>query len=149
MSTLVLGIGNPILTDDGVGINIAHRLKEKKPEVEAVETSETGFALLDLTAGYDRLIIIDSIQTEQGRPGELYRLELEDLKPDAEISSFHGVGIATAFALGRKLGYKVPEDVSLYAVEIRDNLTFGEECTEEVRGKIELIADQIIEEEKL
>jgi len=149
MNTLVLGIGNPILTDDGVGINIARRLKEKKPEVEAVETSEAGLALLDLTAGYDRLIIIDSIKTEQGEPGELYKLGLEDLKPDAEISSSHGIGIATAFALGRKLGYKVPEDVSLYAVEIKDNLTFGEECTEEVGGRIEFITDRIIEEEKL
>ncbi len=149
MNTLVLGIGNPILTDDGVGINIARRLKEKKPEVEAVETSEAGLALLDLTAGYDRLIIIDSIRTEQGKPGELYRLGLEDLKTDAEISSSHGIGIATAFALGRKLGYKVPEDISLYAVEIRDNLTFGEECTEEVGGRIEFITDRIIEEEKL
>ena len=47
MKTLVLGIGNPILTDDGVGIKVAQKLKEKNPELEVVETSEAGIAILD------------------------------------------------------------------------------------------------------
>jgi hydrogenase maturation protease len=149
MSTLVLGIGNPILTDDGVGINIAQKLKEERPELEVMETSQAGFVLLDLVNGYDKLIIVDSIKTEQGDPGELYKLDMADLKASTETSCSHGVDIATAFELGRGMGYKVPEDISLYAVEIKDNSTFGEECTEEVGEKVGPIAKQIIEEEKL
>ncbi len=149
MRTLILGIGNPILTDDGVGIKIAQRLKEENPELEVMETSEAGITLLDLVAGYDRLIIIDSIKTGQGKPGELYKLGLEDLKPTVDFLPSHGINIATAFELGQKMGYKMPKYISLYAVEIKSNLTFGEECTEEVRERIPPIARQIVEEEKL
>ena len=71
MNTLILGIGNTILTDDGIGIKIAQKLKEDNPELEVMETSEVGMALLELLDGYDKAIIIDSIKTEQGKPGEL------------------------------------------------------------------------------
>ena len=149
MSTLILGVGNPILTDDGVGIKIAQKLKEQNPELEVVETSEAGMALLDLIAGYNKLIIIDSIKTEQGKLGQVYKLKLENLKPAMDVSSSHGIGIATAFELGQRLGYRMPEYISIYAVEIKDNTTFGEECTEEVEERIPFIMSQIIEEEKL
>ena len=149
MKTLILGMGNTILTDDGVGIKIAHQLKERKPELDVVETSEAGIALLDFIVGYDRLIIVDSVKTEEGEPGELYKLEMGAMKPTSHLTSLHGVDMATAFELGQKLGYKMPQQVSIYAVEIKDNTSFGEECTEEVRGKIPLITEQIIGEEKL
>ena len=149
MRTLILGIGNPILTDDGVGIRIAQRLKEEKPYLEAMETSEAGIAILDFIVGYDKLIIVDSIITKKGKPGDLYRLELEDLKPMMNFSSSHSIDIATAIKIGEGLGYKVPNLVSIYAVEIKDNTTFGEKCTQEVEKRIPSIARQIIRKEKL
>jgi hydrogenase maturation protease len=149
MKTLVLGMGNTILTDDGVGIEITRSLKERKPELDVVETSEAGLALLDFIVGYDRLIIVDSVKTEKGKPGELYKIEMGALKPTSHLTSLHGVDIATAFELGQRLGYHMPRQVSIYAVEVKDNTSFGEECTEEVGKKISLIVKQIIGEEKL
>jgi len=148
-STLILGIGNPILTDDGVGIKIARKLKEENPQAEVAETSESGMALLDLIPGYDKLIIVDSIKTDEGKPGDVYKLELEDLNPTMDFTSLHGISIATALELGRMMGYKMPKCVSLYAVEIKDNLTFSEDCTPEVKKQVPLIIEQIIDEEKL
>ena len=149
MSVLILGIGNPILTDDGVGIKVAQRLKEANPELHVVETSEAGIALLEHVIDYEKLILIDSIKTGKGKPGELYQLKLEDLDPAMDFSSSHGVDIATAFELGQKLGYRMPERVSIYAIEVKDNLTFAEECTGEVEERIPFIIREIIEEEKL
>jgi len=149
MSTLVVGIGNLILTDDAVGIRIAQKLKEGNPALEVIETSETGIALLDLITGYSKLIIIDSIEIEKGEPGDLYKLELEDLKPSKIFSSSHGIGIATAFGLGKELGYKMPQHVSIYAVSIKDNSTFSEDCTQEVKARMPFITLQIIKEEGL
>ena len=151
MNTLILGVGNLILTDDGIGIKIAQRLREEKPDLEVIETGEAAMAILDLIAiaGCDKLIIIDSIKTGQGELGELYKFELEDLKPAKDFSSSHGLDIATAFQLGQRLGYSLPEYVSIYAVEIKDNTTFGEECTEGVVERIPFITRQIIEQEKL
>jgi len=149
MNTLILGIGNPILTDDGVGIKIAQKLKKGNTKLEVIETSEAGIRLLDLITGYDKLVLIDSIKAEKGKPGDLYKLELGDLQLSKDFASSHGIGVATVFELGRRLGYKMPKFVSIYAVNIKDNLTFGEECTEEVKDKIPFITKQIIEEEKL
>ena len=149
MKTIILGLGNPILTDDAIGFRIAQELKHKTSELEVIEASEAGIALLDHMIGYDKLIIIDSIKTGKGKPGELYKLELEDLKPAMDFSSSHGVDIATAFKVGEGLGYRMPKHVSIYAVEVRDNTAFGEKCTEEVEERIPFIVRQIIEEEKL
>lgn len=148
-STLILGIGNPILTDDGVGIKIARKLKEENLQAEVAETSESGIALLDLIPGYDKLIIIDSIKTDEGKPGDVYKIELRDLNPTMDFTSLHGISIATALELGRMMGYKMPKCVSLYAVEVKDNVTFSEDCTPEVEKRVPLIIEQIIDEEKL
>jgi len=149
MKTLILGFGNPILTDDGVGIRIAQELEQEFPDLAVAATSEAGLSLLEQVTGYDRLVIIDSISTKRGKPGKLYKLELEDLKPTAGFSSFHGLDIATVFKLGEKLGYPMPEQVSIYAVVVKDNTTFGEECTSEVEHSIPFIVRQIIKEERL
>jgi hydrogenase maturation protease len=149
MKTLILGFGNPILTDDGVGIRIAQELEQEFPDLTVVATSEAGLSLLEEVTGYDRLIIIDSIRTGKGKPGELYQLGLEDLKPASDFSSSHGLDIATAFKLGEKMGYPMPEQLSIYAVEVKDNTTFGENCTQEVAQSIPFIVRQIIKEEGL
>ena len=75
--TLVLGLGNPILSDDGIGCHVALALKEKlkEPEVDVLEASIAGLDFLDLLAHYDRAIIIDAIQTREGTPGQIYRFE--------------------------------------------------------------------------
>lgn len=146
MKTLVLGLGNPILTDDAVGIRVAQGLEQEFLAEDVIRTSEAGVALLDYVVGYDKLIIIDSIMTKKGKPGELYKLGLEDLKPAMSLSSSHGVDIATAFALGEKLGFRMPKDVAIYAVEIKDNTTFGDKCTQEVEERIPSIIRQIVEE---
>jgi hydrogenase maturation protease len=149
MKTLILGLGNPILTDDAVGIRIAQELKQEIPDLDVVGTSEAGIALLDYMVGYDKLVIIDSIRTETGKPGEFYKLKLIDLTPAMNFSSSHGIDIATAFKLGEGLGYKMPKHVTIYAVGIRDNTTFGEKCTEEVEARIPFIVRRIAEEERL
>jgi len=149
MKTLILGLGNPILTDDAVGIRIAQELKQEIPDLDVVGTSEAGIALLDYMVGYDKLVIIDSIRTETGKPGELYKLKLKDLIPAMNFSSSHGIDIATAFKLGEGLGYKMPRHVTIYAVGIRDNTTFGERCTEEVEARIPFIVRRIAGEARL
>jgi hydrogenase maturation protease len=149
MKTLILGFGNPILTDDAVGIRIAEKLAGEFPDMNVEAYCEAGLAILEEVTGYDKLVIIDSIKTGKGKPGEPYKLELEDLQPKSDFSSSHGLDIATAFKLGEKLGYPLPGEVSIYAVEVKDNTTFGEEFTPEVEQAIPLIVRQVIEEERL
>lgn len=149
MKTLILGIGNPILTDDGIGIRVAQQINKQKKEVDVAETSEAGLSLLEFVGDYDKLIIVDSIKTGKGKPGELYKFSLEDLSPASGFSSSHGLDMATAFKLGESVGYKMPQYISIYAVEVEDNTTFGEGCTKSLEERIPELALQIVEAEKL
>ena len=74
---------------------------------------------------------------------------MKDLKLVMDFSSSHGIDIGTAFELGQRLGYRMPKYISVYAVEVKDNSTFAEECTPEVEERIPFITKQIIEGEKL
>jgi hydrogenase maturation protease len=86
MKTLVLGLGNPVLSDDGVGIRIARRLEDRvdQREVTVMEASQAGLSILDLLAGYDRAIIVDAVQTVGGEAGQVHHFSPEVLDTFSE-----------------------------------------------------------------
>ena len=149
MDILVLGVGNPVLTDDAVGCMVAHLIKEAKPELTEIETAEAGLTLLELINGYERVIIIDSVKTGHGKPGTLHQLNLEQINSAWNFCSTHGIDIKMAFELGRKLDYKLPAKLSIYGIEVKDNKNFGEKCTAGVEKHIPQIIREIITREKL
>jgi len=146
MKTLILGFGNTILSDDGVGIKVAQEIKKRISDVEVKEASISGLSILEEITGYDRVVVIDSIKTHSGEPGELYKFCLDDFKPTIHLSSPHEVNFATAIELGRKYGYELPNLIDIYAIEIEDDRTFSEECTERIKKAIPDIVEQIIED---
>lgn len=148
MKTLVVGLGNPILSDDGVGLRVAQELEGKlnSQEVTVVETSLAGLSFLDLLAGYDRAIIIDAIQTPEGRPGQIYRLAPDVFDVTRHASNPHEVNFATALELGRRLGLALPGEIVIFAIEVADASTFGEECTPQVGQAIPACVELVIQE---
>jgi hydrogenase maturation protease len=148
--TLVLGLGNPILSDDGIGCHVATALKDrlKEPEADVLETSLAGLDILDLLAGYDRAIIIDAIQTVGGKAGHIYRLDLEAFRATQHAASPHDVNFATALELGNQLGLALPSQIDIFAIEAADTSRFSEECTPEVAEAIPLCVDMIVQELK-
>ena len=149
METLVLGVGNPILTDDAVGFRVARLLKETRPELTVIETSEAGLTLLELITDCEWVIIVDSVKTGKSKPGTLHQLALEQIDPSWNFCSTHGIDIKMAFELGCKLDYKLPDKLSIYGIEIEDNKNFGESCTEEVERSIPGIVQEILTRENL
>ena len=143
---LVLGVGNPILSDDGVGIHVARILKEKLiPGVEIDELPASGLELLDIVHGYERVIIIDSIKTDGGKPGELYEMREEDFQKTIHGSSPHGINIPTALAMGRKIiPDQMPMEILFFAIEAKDTLNVSEKLTPEVAAALPGIVEQIL-----
>ena len=144
---LVLGLGNPILTDDGVGLRVAKELEGKLDEnVTIIEASLAGLDILDLLVGYDRAIIIDSIKTTGGKAGQIYRLDLGEFEVTRHVVSAHDVNLATALELGKMLGLDLPRKIDILAIEVAETGLFGEECTPEVAKAIPVCAGMIIRE---
>lgn len=146
MKTLVLGIGNPILRDDGIGPRVAEEAKKRwlGTGVDFQTTFQVGMTLVDMITGYDALIVIDAVQTGN-YPGQLYWLNPEDFElRDNYASSEHKIGILQALKLAKSLELQVPSQVSLLAIEAADVTNFGEELTENVEKSIPSAVKQIV-----
>jgi len=149
MKTLVLGLGNTVLSDDGVGIYVTRELKaslNKREDIAVEEASLGGLGVLDIITGYDKVIVIDAIRTRDGKAGTIYRLNSDSLNITQHTASTHNVNFAAALELGRKLELELPDDIVIYAIEAADVNTFNEECTPEVKLAIPQCIEQVIRE---
>ena len=148
MKTLILGLGNPILSDDSVGLCVARELANRfnQPDVTVMETSVAGLDFLDLLVGYDKAIVIDAIQTKGGKIGQVYRFEPDAFDATRHASTPHDVNFATALELGNRLGLDLPQRISIFAIEVQNVSSYSEECTPEVLAAIPLCIRRIIQE---
>jgi len=145
-------MGNPILSDDAVGVRLARDLKTRlvgTPGLEFVtECSVGGLSLVDVVSGYDRIIVLDSIRTAAGRPGDWHAFTAKRLRETMNLSNIHDTNFATAMELGRRLGHRIaPEDdVFIFAVEVEDNVTFSETMTIGLEAAYPTVREEILRE---
>ena len=146
--TIVLGMGNPILSDDSVGIRVVRELEGKLDpgKYTIVEASLGGLRLMETIAGYDSAVIVDAIQTVDGVPGTIYRLTEADFNRTRYATNPHDVNFATAIDLGNKVGLKMPDDYAIFAIEVEEILTFSEQCTPAVEAAIPQAVEMVLEE---
>ncbi len=151
--TLVIGLGNPILGDDGVGWRVAETVSASLPanngcgrHVEVDCYALGGLSLMERLIGYERAIIADAIQTSDGKPGNIYCLSLDDL-PDlsaGHTTAAHDTSLQTAIRLGRAMGAMLPDEISLVAVEARRVYDFSEELSPAVAAAVPRAAQIIM-----
>jgi hydrogenase maturation protease len=154
MKTLIIGLGNPILTDDGVGVKVAHLLEEMidlgaHPELEITEASAGGLRLMEVVLDYERVILIDAyyLNPEKTVPGRIHQMTLDDLRsvsPTQHSTSAHDTSLVTALDAADELGYQIPKEIFIYAVEVENILDFSETPTPAVAKAIPEVVDQII-----
>jgi hydrogenase maturation protease len=144
VKTIVIGLGNTILRDDGVGVYVARALVERLHGAADVREAElAGLDLLEMLKGYDRAFIVDAIQLDGERPGDVFRMRPDDIRITPRLASFHDIDIVTALALGTRLEFHMPAEVVIFGVQAADCLTLGEECTEAVNAVVPILADEI------
>lgn len=144
-SVLILGIGNPLFTDDGAGI-YAVRLAKARWTGEGVDFQEAevgGFDLLHHLLGYEAVLIVDVAVTGLTEPGDSYMIDTDALPPSLSARSF-GAGLGTALSVGRSLNLKIPRRVEFLAIEAADITHAGEIPTTPVADAIRPAADQIL-----
>lgn len=105
---MVVGIGNPLLTDEGVGVHLVNRLAEKElpPGVRVVDGGTNTYDLVDVFSDADQLIIVDALKAG-AEPGAIYRAPLDELglKPSEGGISLHEINFMEAMHMVRMLGY--------------------------------------------
>ena len=145
MKRLVLGIGNPIIGDDGVGFRVIEALEVNPPHVDTSFTASdvSGFAILDFIVDYDEVIIVDAIQTVNGKPGDIYRLALDDFRVTKHTPSAHDVDLPTALEIGKILNMHLPRRISIVAIEIPDSYEFSNDLTPPIRDAVPVAVQMV------
>jgi hydrogenase maturation protease len=149
MDTLVLGIGNEILGDDGVGIQIAREVASviKTPGVDVKETRAAGINLLEIIRGYRRLIIADAILTKATESGKIHRIGIDSLETTGQAFTPHGASLKTVLELGEILfPGQMPKQVVIFAVETGDIKSVTDEMTKSVAAAVPVVVNMILKE---
>ena len=156
MKTLIIGLGNPIVSDDSVGLRVAAEVKSRlenakkseKPRIDGdVEVGEDywgGLRLMERLIGFDRAIVVDAICTDSP-PGTIRILGPHEI-PTQKSNSAHDLTLPTALRLGRESGAELPrdEDILLIGIEAEDVLTFSEKCTPAVEAAIPKAVEKVL-----
>jgi len=129
--TLVIGIGNEILSDDGIGPRLVRSLSATidDPDVNFKTAFCGGLEIMENIRGYERAVIIDAIHTQNGKPGDVYFFSASDFRETSNLSNLHDVNFITALHLGDILELNLPSDLNIIAVEITEDREFSEELT--------------------
>jgi hydrogenase maturation protease len=145
---VILGVGNLLLSDEGVGVHVANKLMEMDlpAGVEVIEGGTDGFRLMNVVTEADRLIVVDAVKGGSP-PGSIYRFDIKDApsSPDAFKTSVHQIGILEVVHLSELIG-QTPE-TTVIGVE-PGSLEMGMELSPEVQEKIPRIIELILEEVK-
>ena len=166
--TLVLGLGNPILGDDGVGWRVVEAAQEawQRTVDERQKTNDEtassfvlrpssaiefdfvslgGLALMERLVGCDRAILVDAIQTRDGVPGAIYRLTLDDL-PTVHADAVHDASLKAALAVGQQLGATLPQEIVVIGIEAINLWDFSESLSPQVAASVPRAAEMVLDE---
>ncbi|HPI92958.1 MAG TPA: hydrogenase maturation protease [Deltaproteobacteria bacterium] len=144
MKTLVLGMGNPILGDDGIGLVVARALEGKAADSVVATSTMIGLDLMDIMTGYDRVFVIDAMCTREGEPGEVRRISPEGGPGTMHLFTSHGLHFFEIIDLGRSCGIDMPEIGAVYGIEIGDAVCFDEELSDGLKDKLDGIVEIIL-----
>jgi hydrogenase maturation protease len=166
--SVIVGLGNPILSDDAVGIVVAHRVYESlnptvcqtatncDANVDFIEAGVGGFELVEMLYGYDKAVIVDAMQTDRASPGEFFLVDLLTAAPPeipavcqtaTNCAMTHHVGLIEGLELARRLNMRVPGSVRVYGIEVEDITTFGTSMTDAVAAAVPRMVEHILSAE--
>ncbi len=144
----VLGCGNTLVGDDGVGIRVIERLQQIKlpSNVEAIDAGVGGLAILSWIEDADKVIIIDAVQTGNEPPGTVYKFTDKELPPsNMFMLSLHDLNLVDTINVGR-IVQKMPDEIVIIGVEVRRVAEFTKELTPEVEAAIPEVLDLVLKE---
>jgi hydrogenase maturation protease len=147
MRTLVLGLGNPILSDDAVGLHVADAVAQQIDPARGVEVDTDywgGLRLMERLVGYERAYIIDAICSGAHEPGTIMELGVEDV-PTQHSGSAHDVNLPTALLLASTMGLPMPHVIKIIGIEAENVLDLGECLSPAVAAAVPKAAKAVLD----
>lgn len=161
--TLVVGLGNPLLGDDGIGWRVAEEVRRRlasraaqaapgrearthEGEVEIDHLAVGGLALMERLVGYRRAVLVDAMVTGEHPPGTVRRFAVADVpgREATHLDSAHDASLATALAAGRALGADLPSEIAVIAIEAVRVTEFVEVLTPEVEAAVPAAVEAVL-----
>lgn len=148
--TLILGVGNDILTDDGIGSRLVTDLVKliNAPDVHFNTACCGGLEIVEYIKDFNRVIIVDAIRTQGGRPGAVYYFIPSDFRETSHLSNMHDVSFLNALELYGTLNLSLPDEIHIIAVEIAEDMKFSEEFTLQVEERYPEILEKVLDKIK-
>jgi hydrogenase maturation protease len=145
--TLVVGLGNPILGDDGVGWRVIDELDElEHDEASLQQACVGGVSLMELLVGYRHAIIVDAIIDPEDEPGSVWRKPLSavETRVASHLDSTHDAPLPSAIEAGRAMGAELPSDIEVVGIVIERGDVFGEELSDVVAAAVPVAAAEVV-----
>lgn len=147
MRTIIIGLGNPLLTDDGLGHRAVALLRQQLDDNDQIDVTEAyigGLSLMELMVGYEQAVVVDAVTSGRNRAGTLVELRLDDLRTSRNSNSTHDASLAVALESGRLLGLKLPDSILFFGIEAGEANDFGEQLTPEVSASLPDLVDRVL-----
>jgi hydrogenase maturation protease len=146
--TLVVGLGNPILGDDGVGWRVIDEL-DGRPHGDASlqQACVGGISLMEIMVGYRRAIIVDAVIDPDAPPGSVWCRPLGEVLTQlaSHLDSSHDATLPAALEAGRAMGAELPTDIDVVGIVIQRGDVFGEELSSVVAAAVPVAARAVEE----
>ena len=146
VKTVIVGLGNPLLSDDGVGIRVARLLAGElagRHDTTVLELGIGGLRLMEALQGYQRAILIDALVGGEAAAGTIQVFAPGPGMTARHLPSSHDLDLETALAMGSLLGMSLPEEISIWGVTAQDVATFGEDLSPAVAAAVPRVAAAI------
>ena len=144
---LVMGVGNPLMRDDGIGPRVIEMLRAGytfPDNVDVVDAGTMSFMILDLLRGIDRLIILDAVRDTGEPPGTVLRMTPEEIAPNQIAHSLHDVRLVDVLQAADLMGSS-PETIA-FGVQIEAIEEWVLELSEPLEAAVPIAAGAVLEE---
>jgi hydrogenase maturation protease len=145
---LILGVGNLLLKDEGVGVHVVRRLMEMDlpPYVEVLDGGTAGLDLIDDIEGREKVVFVDTVRAG-GAPGSVYRMTMDDIDegPDG-LANIHDMDVPHLLKTAGVMGVEKPKEIVVIGIEPKDMESISDELSPEVAEKIPKVIEVVMKE---
>lgn len=145
--TLILGIGNDILTDDAIGPTLCDDLKQTfgHLSIDFEKLNVGGLEILEFIQDYSTVIFIDAIKSQDSQVGDVNLYTPENFKETLHLSNLHDTNFITSLELGKSLDLTIPPNIYIVTIEIKEDMVFSEYFTEELAASYDSIKQKVLD----